>query len=314
MTTTEIALVKDSFLPLQPMKNKLALIAFALALALTAALAPAQVPAHLDIGLDLVDQIAAAQSQGVIDKPNTSPAIPCNRYGGSWNSASNPSGYTLANLAQGIYAENNTTCAPLVTHLLKNVYHWSWSKVAFIDPFTHQSTTSASPTPYRYVALMKQSKGFPDGPVAQLAEVRAGYVFSIWEPGLAQQDHDHTGLVVAVAAQGIAYPAHPDANPALAGATLVPVTILDSTSSPHGPGDSRTFVYNHTAYSIPGAGTGVMGVLVDAQGNILGHTSSIPAADVATAPAHWLSQFATRFRPQAEREIVFARHEKQAAN
>jgi hypothetical protein len=296
------------------MNSALLKITLPLAFAAAASLCPAQLPAHLETGLDLVDQIAAAQSQGVIYKPNTSPAVPYNRYGGSWNSASNPSGYTLANLGSGIYAENNTTCAPLVTHLLRNVHGWNWSKVPFIDPFTHQSTTSASPTPYRYVALMKQRKGFPDGPVARLAEVRPGHVFSIWEPGLIQQAHDHTGLVVSVAPAGVAYPDHPTSDPAFLGTTLVPMTVLDSTSSPHGAGDSRYFHHENSSYTIPGAGIGVMGVLVDAQGVILGHTWSMPPADAAANPASWLSQFESRFRPQSERELVIARHEKQPAN
>ena len=37
-------------------------------------------------------------------------------------------------------------------------------------------------------------------------------------------------------------------------------------------------------------------------------------ADPATNAAQWISQFNSRFRPMAQREIVFARHVKQPAN
>src|SRR5579871_5664142 len=110
------------------MKTRLLQISFtfALTLAVVVVLARAQAPAHLSAGLDLVDEIASAQLHGFIYLPNASPAVAYNRYGGAWNSPTDPSYYTLANPATGALAENNTTCAPLVTHLLKNVYSWSW--------------------------------------------------------------------------------------------------------------------------------------------------------------------------------------------
>lgn len=305
------------------MKSSLRFLALSLALA-SAGLMPAQTPAHLEAALQLVDGITVAQKKGAIYKPNTSPAVAYNRYGGSWTSTTDASGYTLATTTT--YAENNTKCAPLVSHLLKNAYAWSWSKSTckFVDPtitpvvnpdgtVTNNIVSTASPYPYQYVALMKQKKGFPDGALANLNSVKPGYLFALWEPAAgASQMHDHAGLVVEVDLAGaLAYPSsEPTSDAALAGSRLVAVDIVDSTNTPHGATDSRTFTYNGASYTIAGAGTATMGLLIDAAGNILGHTWSLPTADYAK-PAEWLADLHSRLQRQSVRELVFARHEKQ---
>lgn len=305
--------------------NKTSLL---LAFAALAATASAQIPAHLDQALQLVDGITLAQSQGTIYVPNTSPKVAYNRYGGSWSSTSDPSGYALATTAT--YATNNTRCAPLVTHLLKSAYAWNWSSntYKFVDPtlvvgatkpdgtvITTNIVKTASPYPYQYVAMMKQKVGFPDGAVTNLNSVRAGYVFALWEPALGgEQEHDHAGLVVSVdLAHALAYPSTAaGADATLAGTRLVAVAIVDSTNTPHGAGDTRVFTYGNTAYKIAGAGRATMGVLIDAQGAIVGHTWSLPTEDHADADA-WVADLHNRLNRQADRELVFARHAMQPA-
>lgn len=294
----------------------------ALAALATSALAT---PAHLETALQLVDGITVAQKAGTIYKAGTT--TPYNRYGGSWTSTTDASGYKLATTTA--YAENNTKCAPLVSHLLKNAYAWSWSKAAykFTDPtivpaFNPNGTpknneiiSTASPYPYQYVALMKQKKGFPDGALFNLNDVKPGYIFSLWAPADgANQANDHAGLVVEVDLDGaLAYPSgEATADSTLAGTRLVAVDIVDSTNTPHGDTDSRKFTYNGTAYTIPGAGTATIGVLIDASGAIVGHTWSLPTADYAK-PADWIADLHNRLQRQSVRELVFARHEKQPA-
>ncbi len=95
----------------------------ATAIALGSVVAFAQ-PAHLTQGLQLVDEITGSQDAGVFKDANN---VALNRYGGGWNSASAPSFIRFLNVTGGVLPGNNTKCAPLVTHLLKDCYNWSWS-------------------------------------------------------------------------------------------------------------------------------------------------------------------------------------------
>lgn len=127
-------------------------IGFALVLGAVAACAQ---PLHLVKGLQLADEIGGAQDAGVF---NDAQNVPLNRYGGSWNSASDPSFIRFANLGAGVLPANNTKCSPLVTHLLKHCYNWNWSAHAFYDPVLKINKTSASPAPYQYIALLKAGR------------------------------------------------------------------------------------------------------------------------------------------------------------
>jgi hypothetical protein len=50
-----------------------------------------------------------------------------------------------------------------------------------------------------------------------------------------------------------------------------------------------------------------MGVVMNAAYEIIGHTWSLPTADIDTDSARWVTQFQSRFKPQIERKIVVGR-------
>jgi hypothetical protein len=72
--------------------------------------------------------------------------------------------------------------------------------------------------------------------------------------------------------------------------------------------------YNGTTALSGGAGRGVMGVFADANGNVIGHTWSIPSSSylktkngVTTINPTWLSSIKGRLEMQATMELVFGR-------
>lgn len=308
------------------------LFAFVLGVVIAVSFARAQ-PAHLTLAQQFVNDIDAGQLSGPLTYKNAANEdVAYNRYGGSWSGAD---AYIVKLATATTRAENYTVCAPLVSLLLQRAYPgWSWSSVTFTDtlkPAGKQSVTTASPFPYQYVKLMQQQKGFPDGPVATLDAVRPGYVFALWQPALTTQANDHAGLVVAVRLNAaLDYPSSAaTADAAYAGTRLVPVDIIDSSKNPHGPDDSRIFTVTQTVtladgtsavtsttYTTQGVGAGTMGVLVNAAGTVLGHIWSLPAGNPAstdaTEVANWLTTFHANLRLQSDRELLFARHVKQA--
>ncbi len=72
---------------------------------LVGAAALAAQPAHLTKGLQLVEEITSAQKVGVFTDANN---VPLNRYGGSWNSASDPSYIRFLNQPAGTLPANHT--------------------------------------------------------------------------------------------------------------------------------------------------------------------------------------------------------------
>lgn len=275
------------------------LLAFAL---VSTGAAFAQSPAHLARGLQLVDELTGAQAAGVFtDAAN----VPLNRYGGSWGSASDPSFIRFADFAHGVLPANNTKCAPLVTHLLKSCYNWSWSSYSFYDPLLKITKTSASPAPYQMIALLKAGKGF-GSQVTRLDHTQPGDVLLWWQPGTS--DKDHAMIVVSVDLQSAkAYPSdHASADPALAGTTCYEVEVLDSSSSLH-TNDTRLVPVNGIDTHVPGAGTGTIGVLVDANFTIVGVTWSLPNSDYITQRTGWLNGLHTRLKRVPDYEVAIGR-------
>lgn len=259
-------------------------------------------PAHLTKGLQLVDEITAAQATGVFAD---AAGVPLNRYGGSWGSASDPSYIRLANFTQGVLPANNTKCAPLVTHLLKLAYNWNWSAYAFKDPITNQTVTSASPAPYRYVALIKQKIGFAQR-IARLDQAAPGDILAWWNIGT--DANDHAMIVVAIDwASAKPYPSQlAGANPALEGTTLYAVEVLDSSSGVH-TADSRLVNVNGVDTQVAGVGTGTIGILVNASFEIVGTTWSLPNSNYTTQPTAWLNGLHSRLKLQTSTEAVIGR-------
>lgn len=272
---------------------------------LLGAAALAAQPAHLAKGLQLVEEITAAQHVGVFNDANN---VPLNRYGGSWNSTTDASYIRFLNQPAGTLPANNTKCAPLVTHLLKAAYNWSWYSVAnlsFYDPVLNVTKTSASPAPYQYIALLKAGKGFASQ-VTRLDQALPGDVLLWWNIGSA--DNDHAMIIVSVdAASAKPYPTDLAAsNPALAGTTYYAVRVLDSSSGVHSA-DTRIVPVNGVDTQIPGVGLGTIGILVDANSRIVGHTWSLPNASYTDDQANWLDGLHSRLKLQTTTEAVIGR-------
>ncbi len=271
-------------------------------------------PAHLVKGRQLVDEITVAQAQGVFTGDVNGTTVFLNRYGGSWTSATEPSFIRFLDVNAGTYAANLTTCAPLVTHLLKYTYGWNWKNHGIPNPLSGGALAfKSSPQSYLYVSAIKHQVGFSQR-ILTLDAVQPGDIAARWDVGT---DDGHTMIVVAVnAASAKAYPeTSSDSNflPALAGATYTEVTVLDSSSSGH-TNDTRLITYNGSTALSGGVGEGVMGVFTNGAGEIIAHTWSLPTSSytkvsngqVIVNPS-WLSGIKSRVKLQGACELVFGR-------
>ncbi len=286
-----------------------------LAVATVSALAQ---PAHLAKGNQLVDEIVAAQSQGVYTGVVAGSTVFLNRYGGTWDTAGDLSFIRFFDAtrpaAVGPYAANYTTCAPFVTHLLKETYGWDWKQTSIPDLLAPGTfVAKASPKSYLYVSAIKNLVGF-QSQATKLLDVLPGDIAARWEVGT---DEGHTMVVVSVnSASAKAYPAtSTDANfvSDLAGSTYYEVTVLDSSSTGHS-NDTRLITYGGTTDLSGGVGRGTIGVFVNAAGNVIGHTWSLPTSNylttkngVTSVNPSWLSGIKTRLKKQTDVELVFGR-------
>jgi len=259
-------------------------------------------PAHLTKSLQLVDEITGSQDAGVFTDANN---VALNRYGGSWNSATDASFIRFLNVAGALLPGNNTKCAPLVTHLLKYCYNWSWSSHSFYDPLLKITQTSASPAPYQMIALLKAGKGFA-AQVAQLDQALPGDVL-LWAQ-VGTDDKNHAMIIANVnLASAKAYPSdHANGNPAYTGTTYYEVEVLDSSSSLH-TNDSRLVPVNGVDTHLPGVGTGTVGVLVNASFQIVGVTWSLPTSNYTTQRTGWLNGLHSRLKLAPAYDIVIGR-------
>lgn len=277
-------------------------------------------PAHLAKGHRLVDEITAAQSQGVFTGVVDGSTVFLNRYGGNWDIPGNLSFIRFFDANRpanvGPYAANYTECSPLVTHLLKTTYGWDWHQHLIPDPLHNGALVAkSSPSSYLYVSAIKNQVGFVSQ-IANFLNVVPGDIAARWEVGT---DKGHTLIVVGVNPDSAkAYPASSsDINfvPELAGSTYYEMTVLDSSATGHSGGnDTRMITYNGVTALSGGAGRGVMGVFVNANGNVIGHTWSRPTSayqktinGVLSINPGWLSGIKTRLEKQAVVELVFGR-------
>lgn len=263
----------------------------------------AQQPAHLTAALQLVDEITAAQAVGVFADAS---GTPLNRYGGSWNSATDASYIRFADIAAGVLPGNNTKCSPLVTHLLKHSYGRDWRQFSFFDPILQTTKSVASPTPYQYVVLTKDGKGLTR--IARLDEVQTGDLLHWWQVG--STDSDHSMIIVGVDwASAKAYPTnHALSDPSLAGTTYYEVEVVDSSSGVH-TDDSRMVTVNGVETQVAGIGTGTIGLLVNANSEIVGYTWSLPTSDYVTKRTGWMNGLHSRLRRLPAYEAVISRHQ-----
>jgi hypothetical protein len=114
-------------------------------------------------------------------------------------------------------------------------------------------------------------------------------------------------LVNVNLASAKAYPStHSAAKAEFAGTTYYEVNILDSSGSLH-TNDSRLVPVSGVDTHLPGAGTGTIGVLVDANFAIVGVTWSLPTSDYVTKRTGWLNGLHDRLKLKPAYAIVIGR-------
>ena len=160
--------------------------------------------------------------------------------------------------------------------MLKEAYQWDWSQYSFYDPIDEETVTKSSPSAYRYAALIQQHVGF-DTTIIRVDAIQAGDIITMIEVG---DDGGHMGIVASLnMADGLPYHTdQEDSDPALAGTTLYPMQLLDCTSNDHSF-DTRTFDYAGQEYETAGIGVGTIGLLANANHEILGYTWSLPTSN-----------------------------------
>ncbi len=264
--------------------------------------APAPIgPSHLSLGMQLVAQMVAQQTDGFF---NDVDGVSLNRYGGSWGSNTDPVYIQWANAGTELPAASYSQCSSFVTLLLKAAYNWNWKDYSFHDPILDEVVSKSSPHSYRYVALIKQLVGFSQQ-ILRLDQAAPGDVLAVHELGTTS---GHTALFIGVDwASAKVYPGNLAASdPALAGTTYYEVQVLDVNKSAHSF-DTRRLFNNGIEEETGGAGIGVMGILVDANFEIVAHTWSIPTSDYVTHTDSWLDSLHGRLKLQNEREMVIGR-------
>jgi hypothetical protein len=256
------------------LQNCIAAVAAAGALALGTFTAHAQKTDHLAEGLLLSSQIASKAAQGTF---TDGAGVLLNRYGGVWKGTTNAAQSFYRLQTASLPPANLTTCAPLISRLLAAKCNFKWSSYSFNDPVTGKTNVStASPAPYQMLAMMKQAKGFSSS-TTRLDLALAGDILVFSRIG--NPADDHAALFIGARWDtAVEYPADlPDSIPALAGLFYVEVEILDSTGTALHAEDSRLVEYPAGVFTVThGVGTGVMGILVNAAGEIQGHTWSLP--------------------------------------
>ena len=251
--------------------------------------------------MQLVSEIVAQQTEGFFDDVE---GVALNRYGGSWSSDSNPVHIQWADPDAGLPAASYSKCSSFITLLLQTAYDWNWKDYSFYDPIRDEVVSKSSPHSYRYVALIKQQVGFSQQ-VLRLDQAAPGDVLAASDVG---DTSGHTALFIGVDwTSAKAYPEDlVESDPALFGTTYYEVQILDVNKSAHSF-DTRRLFTDGDEDETGGAGVGVMGILVDANFGIVGHTWSIPSSNYVTRTDSWLDSLHGRLKPQTEREMVIGR-------
>lgn len=160
----------------------------------------------------------------------------------------------------GTNSEARTVCSSFLTLLFQRSYNWTPS---------HFSTWmgSTSPTASQYHDAIVANNGFTR--LFLRNQLQPGDVIAIEYP----EGSNPTGHVMLVAGAPVVWQPNPNKTPqpAIAGTTQYAIPVIDSSSSYHGPTDTR---YNADGGHGNGIGQGVFRVYVDAADQIVGHTWS----------------------------------------
>ena len=176
-----------------------------------------------------------------------------NSYGTS------PSYVRWAGVAGATQYENRSLCTTFVTLLLKQAYGWTDSQIRVW-------LGSASPNATLYHDNIEQEDGFVR--IMKAADIEAGDLLAIEYPaGLSVTGHVATARGEAILREATA--------PIIANSVQYDVEVVDSSSTGHGPTDTR--LKSDGSWQ-EGAGFGVMRVYADAAGDIIGYTWSTVTA------------------------------------
>jgi len=170
--------------------------------------------------------------------------------------------------------KNRTQCNSFLTRLLQQAYDWT-------DADIRLWMGSGSPSAAMYHAAIVTEERFDA--LAAITDVLPGDVIAIKYPaGSAVSGH----IAIVVDA-----PALRAATAPLVSLTVqYEVTVVDSSSSGHGPTDTRL---NTDGTWHPGAGIGVMRLYANADGGVVGHT--------------WSTSSGSVFHNQVTRNVVLGR-------
>ncbi len=254
---------------------------------------------HLEMGLELVENLLNYQTAGQFEDGDQ---IALNQYGGSWGQGTLIVEPGDPNNNQLPY--NKSKCGSFVTKLLNHSYNWNWSDYSFYDPNQGEDVTTASPNAHRYMELITQQVGFSDQ-ISHLSDILPGDVMVKRDVGTTT---GHVWIVKdVILGQPMPYPANmPDTQNHLIGTTYYEVDVLDCSSGYHS-NDTRKVFYNGQLHETHGAGVGTIGVLVDANGVVIGHTWSLPSSNYNNNTANWVSQLNSKIELLDETEFVIGR-------
>ena len=170
--------------------------------------------------------------------------------------------------------KNRTQCNSFLTRLLQQAHDWT-------DTDIRQWMGSASPNAAMYHAVIVTEERFEE--IAAITDLLPGDVIAIKYPaGSTVSGH------IAIVRDA---PVLRAATAPLVSLTVqYEVTVVDSSSTGHGPTDTRL---NGDGTWHPGAGIGVMRLYANADGSVAGHT--------------WSTSTRSAFYGQATRNVVLGR-------
>ncbi len=247
---------------------------------------------HLDRAVDLVTHLREHLVAGDGEDLNF--------YGGSWSGEGDSELIVdPGNHQQGEMPFNRSRCGSFITKLLNHCYGWDWNQYLFMDTEIGQWVDTASPTAHRYMELIKQKKGFR-GSLTKLVQMLPGDIivkrYDDYEGHvfLIQEIFNHTEVTYPMI-QGVS-------DPDFVGNTFVTIRIIDSSTGKH-TNDSRIFGNSSTL----GAGTGLIGLMMNDTGTVVGHSWTIPDVDYNSDPEDWVSQVNTKIETLDDAELVIGR-------
>ncbi len=254
---------------------------------------------HLDRGLDLVEHILEHQEMGeFVNDQNEE----INSYGGSWGQGT--VNVELGDHDANVMPFNRSMCGSFVTKLLNQSYNWDWTDHPFHDDLLNVPVVTASPNAHRYMELILEGKGFKFQ-IDNIGDILPG---DVMVKRNLNPTRGHVWLVKEVhLGNPMVYPVnHANSWPEFSGMTYYEVDVLDCSEGYHS-NDSRKVLVNNVVHNTHGAGVGTIGIMVDGNGTITGHSWSLPNSDYNQVLGGWVNGVNSRLELLDETQFVVAR-------